>query len=220
MIRASRPATVPRSLASQRSWKGKDVRDALYEGFRGKCYLCERAVTRGGFEVDHRRPRAAFPEAEYVWTNLFASCRDCNGARPKRFPDGSTRQYPVAADLLDPTVDDVELRLAQRYDAMEGQIRFDAAAPDDLSGVYTAFELEQLHNGKSARAADLRDAVHRFIVRVLAEARAYERLRRDREPEDAEVVEATSRLRRLLSRDAPFTALTRSVVPDLAHLFD
>lgn len=220
MIRASRTATPPRSLASQRSWKGKDVCDALYEAFRAKCYLCERAVTRGGFEVDHRRPRAAFPGATFVWANLFASCRSCNGARPKRYPDGSTRQYPVAADLLDPAVDDVEARLAQRYDAMEGQIRFDAAAPGDMPGAYTAFELEHLHNGRSVRAADLRDAVHRFIVRVLAEARAYERLRRDRASEDAEVVEATSRLRRLLSRDAPFTALTRSVVPDLAHLFD
>lgn len=220
MIRAVRPAAAPRSLAAGRSWRGKDVREALYAAFRGKCYLCERALARGEFEVDHRRPRAAFPEAEFVWPNLFASCRGCNGGRPERYPDGSTRQYPEAADLLDPTADDVEARLSQRYDAMEGRIRFDATSPADLAGAYTAFELDQLHNARNVRAADLRDAVRHHIVRVLTEARAYERLLHTRPAGDAELVDATSRLRRLVSRDAPFTALARSVVPDLAHLFD
>ncbi len=66
MIRASRAATAPRSLASQRSWRGKDVRDAQYETFRAKCYLSERAVTRGGFEATSRQRRLLRRDAPFT----------------------------------------------------------------------------------------------------------------------------------------------------------
>ncbi len=220
MIRARRSQPVPATLSKGKSWRGKDVCDALYEDFCGKCYLCERALTRGYFEVDHRRPQGAFAEHRFSWDNLFPACRGCNGGRPTSYPDGSTRQYPETADLLDPTADDVEALLSQTYDLRDNQIRFDARSPRDLSAAFTAHELEHLHNARTARAEDLRSAIYQWLVRVLHAKAEYYRLRDRREAAEAELNEATSVLRRLLSRRAPFTALTRSVVADLAHLFD
>lgn len=221
MIRAKRSAGAPLSLASKKKYNGVEVQRRLFNDFHGKCYLCEAVITVGKMEVDHRRPRASFPLLEFNWDNLFPACRSCNGGRPENFPDGSTRQYPTAAPLLDPAVDDVEARLVQRYDLPGNKIRFFAASPADQEAAFTAFELECLHNGRKPRAADLRDAVQKHLIDVLWRLNRYIELRSVMGPVGQELISLEDELRRLVSRDAPFTALVRSVVGNwLTHLFD
>lgn len=213
MINSVRSTDAPGSLAAGKRYNGQDVVDALLRDFRGKCYLCESRLSRRQHSVDHRRPQAQFPALAFVWANLFPSCRDCNERRPA---------YPIGG-LLDPTSDDVEAQLHQTLQYEEGRgcevPRFAAIDPADGCAAATARELEHLHNDRSVKAAELRDAIEERINEVLErviEFRAHGSATRG--PVRAAWEEP---LRNDLSRRAPFTALVRSRLgAGLEELFD
>lgn len=213
MINARRSADAPRSLAAGTKYNAPDVVDTLLRDFLGKCYLCEIRISVREHSVDHRRPKARFPDLTYAWSNLFPSCRDCNERRPAFPPEG----------LLDPTCDDVEARLAQttQADARHNSEapRFAAIDPADTFAVATAQELNCLHNGKSVKAAELRAAINQRIDEILErvlEFRAHGSATRG--PVRAAWEEP---LRLDFSRRAPFTALVRGRLgAGLEHLYD
>lgn len=213
MINAVRSPVAPPSLAAGTKYNGRDVVDTLLRDFLGKCYLCEIHITVREHSVDHRRPRAQFPELLCAWANLFPSCRDCNERRPKT-PSGG---------LLDPTCDDVEARLAQTTQVNAGGTAevpwFAARDPADALAVATAAELNHLHNSRSPKAAELRSAITARVDEVLQHMLDFlTHGSSTRGPVRAAWEEP---LRHDFSRRAPFTALVRGRLgAGLESLFD
>ncbi len=78
-----------------------EVKKALEALFCGKCAYCEsKVVAQSHLEVEHFRPkkrvsdRPAHPGyywLAYEWTNLYLSCKLCNG----RYRDQPTREEPT-----------------------------------------------------------------------------------------------------------------------------
>jgi hypothetical protein len=208
-VERSQPA--PSSLAEQKSWRGEDVIDRLFEDFLGKCYLCEAAFFgKGSFEVDHRCPRDA-GGAHFDWANLFPVCGNCNGRRSKSWPAGG---------LLDPSAGQgVERRLVQMLEPdADGDLvpAFRAAAANDPTAANTAAELEHIHNCARGpgrlKAADLRDAIRRRTQTVQGEVLEYLHTRQGAPDDEQRIRAHEQRIRRLVARDAPFTMLVRSAI--------
>lgn len=192
MIPVRRRDAPPASLTEAKSWRSQDVLDALFEDFRGKCWLTETPLSPGGFEVDHFEPRGQ-GGANYDWDNLFPIHPDTNGRRKKKMPP---------CGMLNPCCDDVD-RIEQTWD--EERPVFYARDPQDATAVFTAEELDRLHNDNSAKARDLRDAITKRVVSTLEAAVAYYRTDDLREKEARRYV-----LRRNLSNRGAFTALVRA----------
>ncbi len=212
MINAVRSAEAPPSLAAGK-YNAPDVVEALLRDFRGKCYLCETRLWARTHSVDHRKPKSVFPMLEFAWTNLFPSCRDCNERRPKK---------KRTNELLDPTADNVEARIEQSMrsgDAGKPEAPWFAARdPADVAAMATARELDHLHNSKSMKAADLRDAINAQINDAIARIIDYQRSAPTQGPARTAVEEP---LRDIFSRRAPFTALVRGRLgAGLEYLFD
>lgn len=218
MIDVERSKDAPESLATKQRWDAMDVRRALAHDFLEKCYLCERPVTLGETEVEHRIPRALWNGGEFDWNNLFPSCRYCNMRRPAYHPDG----------LVSPG-EGVEVRVSQRArvgdDGVSVACAFSARRLGDLQALRTAEELSHIHSietattGRAAAAAkELLDEIHDHYYYAVypREMRVLRgRVRNERRPKDE------TELQQLLSRRAPFTMLMRSMVhPSLADLFD
>jgi uncharacterized protein (TIGR02646 family) len=109
-------------------YRDPDVRDAINELFHGKCAYCEsRYLATQPVEVEHYRPKRLYPWLGADWSNLLASCIDCNRERYQhgasgRRKSGKHDHFPLVDDrmrstergtehreqrlLLDPTVDD------------------------------------------------------------------------------------------------------------------
>lgn len=217
MIDIERDPSAPAGL-SDRDLRAPDVLEALHRCFLGKCYLCERSVTLSSFHVEHRVPRGHDNTREHDWTNLFPCCEGCNLRRKKGYPDGG---------LLDPAGGQaIESRLEQRiadWPGADPKPYFAARDPSDLAAVNTAAELDRIHNddSNSLKAADLRHAILTHQRRVFRQCLYY--LHNTAISEHARQ-EVRTHLRLLLSRRAPYTALTRAELiplgPDIVALFD
>lgn len=213
MIKTKRSPEQPKSLTTGHYGK-PDVIEVLLRDFLGKCYLCEACITTREVVVDHRKPKAKFPELKCAWSNLFPICRDCNERRPKTYPSDG---------LLDPASDDINGRLfqtVQARDATGDEIpHFSAVDQEDVCSIATARELDHVHNAPSYKAADLRDAIAGYVDDVLTKILSFQ----DHEG----VVHGPVRklfeddLRRAFARGAPFTAIVRGRLgAGFEHLFD
>lgn len=216
MIDVTRTPEPPASLGTGKL-RARDVLERLHADFFGKCYLCESLVTLGGFEVDHRVPRSHDPSRATDWTNLFPICDGCNKRRRKTYPDGG---------LLDPASGDgaiaarLEQRIVDRY-PRETRPGFRGLHPADRAAVNTAQELDHIHNDPRAiKAEDLRMTIVAHQRRVFLACLKY----RDGDLAEADRRVLGEHLREMLSRRAPFTALTRAELsglgPAITALFD
>lgn len=210
MIDVTRSLASPSALAREEDgcWRDPEVLDRLFFDFLGKCYLCERSVQPGSFEVDHRVPKAQDPSRCFDWKNLFPICHDCNLTRPRKVPDGG---------LLDPGAgQDLEARLVQGWHIHRGAspagADFHAAKAGDLPAENTAAELDWMHDRRHPKAQSLRDTIRDHLMAVLS-------LERDWMASRGPAEERA--LRSLLSRRSPFTMLARSIVlPETLKLAD
>jgi hypothetical protein len=228
VIDAKRPVTAPSSLAEAKSYSGDDVRGALYATFLGKCYLCETPVEPGTFSVDHRRPKAEHPEAEFEWDNLFPTCSQfsCNNRRQKHYPVGG---------LLNPG-EGVEQRVIQRIErTVTMSLRsggncaliFEAQSSQDLPAKNAAIELDRIHNGTDSTAihaaGSLRRAIIDHVSAVAHDICDYIQLMTDPAIDASELDKMRSRVARLVSRRAPYAMLVRSYfarIEAIRRLFD
>lgn len=205
MIRVERRKEPPKSLANKKDWRAQDVLDALWEDFLGKCWLTETPLTRGGFQVDHFKPRND-GGAHFDWENLFPVHPDTNSRRKKQIPE---------TGMINPCRDDV-VRIAQEWD--DDHPMFYPTDPEDAKAAFTATELDKLHNDGSGKARDLLDAITRRVTATLAAALRYYTTEDPREKEASRYI-----LARNLSRRGGFTALVRSklisVYPGIAEDF-
>ncbi|MCK5797496.1 MAG: HNH endonuclease [Deltaproteobacteria bacterium] len=207
MIDVERSQPAPESLAAKTTHRGPDTVDRLSEDFLGKCYLCETYVGRASFHIDHRRPKAEFPELRYDWNNLFPACEFCNEARPRTWPQGG---------LIDPAAgENATGRLNQRLVGRKCKPCFEARDLGDTAAVNTASELNKIHQRSGPKGADLRAVIDQQLRQVLESIVKYQ---------DTQTIDDKMEVKELLSRRAPFTALIRSRVldrlPNLAELMD
>lgn len=195
MINVIRDQPAPPSLASQISHRNKDVIDALYSIFRGKCYLTEQVFNvPSEMEVDHFVPQNERPDLAYTWENLYAIDNKANKQRPKQTPPGGY------LNPCDPA-DDVEKEIVYVVE-FGGTALFRARNEANTKAVNTAKLLNHLHK-------DLKPAVrnkHHEVVNAVAEWYHAKGSGDQREELEKEVL-----LRKLLSRDSHFTMLMRSI---------
>jgi hypothetical protein len=139
MIRINKTAEIPFSLQIENCtrYDGQDVQDTLYSDHYGKCYLCEQE-THKNFEIEHLKPKAGgfSPELEFDWTNLFLSCKYCNGRKPNNL------------EILNPLNFNIEDVIAHKIDLYLGKIEFYSNS-DDPRTLQTIELLYRLFNGKS-----------------------------------------------------------------------
>jgi uncharacterized protein (TIGR02646 family) len=139
MIRVNKTAEIPPSLLVENCnhYDGQDVQDALYSDQHGKCYLCEQE-THKNFEIEHLRPKAEghSPGLEFEWTNLFLSCKYCNGRKPNKL------------EILNPLKVNIEDVIVHKFDINLGKIEFFSNSVDPTI-LETIKLLSILFNGKS-----------------------------------------------------------------------
>ncbi len=181
---------------------------ALGEVFLNKCYICERdAASPANFEIDHFKTSADDPSLRLEWSNLYLICSDCNKSRLKRTPTGG---------FLDPCddEDDVELEIVYQLPPYEHDCpSFYAAELEPRIKVVNSLEqLNRMHYGTKRtkmKCASLRETISRQCKRLLSlmlkERRAFE------ESDQAALAESGTEIDRMLSINAPFTMLMRSV---------
>lgn len=80
-----------------------DVIHSLALLYFDKCYICERDVSSGRYDVEHYLPKKHFPNLGYTWSNLHKACSGCNLAKEnKNFFFYNEMGNCIDAKLLDP----------------------------------------------------------------------------------------------------------------------
>lgn len=64
-------------------WNRKEIRERLLESSANKCAYCEADIGEESkyMEVEHFKPKIAFPHSVVEWENLLPSCRRCNSRK-------------------------------------------------------------------------------------------------------------------------------------------
>lgn len=139
MIRINKSTESPQSLKMENChrYDGQDVQEKLYADQYGKCYLCEQE-THKSFEIEHFKSKAEgfSPELKFAWTNLFLSCKYCNGRKPNEL------------EILNPLDLNIEEIIAHKIDLYSGTIEFSSPSNDPHTEE-TILLLGKLFNGKS-----------------------------------------------------------------------
>ena len=210
---AADPASVPLP-AKPGSYRGSDVLQAFDAYFFSKCYLTEQwHGSSYEMDVDHFVPVNQNPALKFDWDNLFPAAHKANMMRPRQWPAGG---------LLDPCRDKVETRLLATIGANGTQPQFEAVIPGDQAAHNTAGLLNLLHNGKPGDEASrlntkhLRVTIAKQYHHVLVAIMKFQHAQSASNPQL--VANARRELRVLLSRQAPFTMLMRSMMPVVEYV--
>jgi uncharacterized protein (TIGR02646 family) len=63
-------------------------KEALRESASRKCMYCEAKIGHTSYaHVEHIKPKAKFPELEFVWDNLGFSCQICNTNKGQKYDE-------------------------------------------------------------------------------------------------------------------------------------
>lgn len=121
-------------------------------GPRQRCMYC---LDSHGGDIEHFRPKAAYPRHMYDWPNLLLCCTECGRFKGNKFPL-SGRQ----ALLIDPTREDPWKHLDFDPDTGNITARFDLALNDwSAKGVATV-EVLQLDQREALSAGYLKSLRH------------------------------------------------------------
>jgi uncharacterized protein (TIGR02646 family) len=86
MIRLERPACPDTDALANGNYKFPANKEALRRASHGKCMYCETYIESSQYgDVEHIFPKAAFPELEFVWSNLGFACTICNNKKNDGF---------------------------------------------------------------------------------------------------------------------------------------
>lgn len=102
----------------------RQLGQALFALFKGKCAFCESYVSSERFSYDHFWPRSTYPERAFAWDNLYLCCAECNLYKSNKFPllqQGRTgrvrgQHAPDTPLILDPCNSAPEASLRFRED--------------------------------------------------------------------------------------------------------
>lgn len=171
--------------------KWRDFVGELEASFHGLCGYCEE-VCKG--EVDHFRPKGQFPERVYQWSNWIYSCHDCNHAKGDRWPSGG---------YVDPCARPAAQRPEEffEFDTLTGEIKPRSGLSRHRAArakrMIEDLKLNAGHHLKKRRwwVFSLREFLGRY---------------------DASHAGDRQFLRRVASRSAPLSSLTRAVLSEAA----
>jgi uncharacterized protein (TIGR02646 family) len=132
----------------------------------GRCERCMYCNDSRGTDVEHYRPKAAYPDKTFLWENMLLACTGCNRKKLERFPLGPEGQ----ALLIDPSVDDPwefldfvpetgELTARWRTD-LDG---FDLRGEATVDPFLLPLNIEAVTTGRQRCWRALRKAIKRFL---------------------------------------------------------
>ena len=80
-------------------WNDRRIRDALIEESRKRCIYCDSELLHvTSANVEHYRPRSAYPELVVEWSNLAIACSKCNQMKSDKFSEDLPYVFPFADD--------------------------------------------------------------------------------------------------------------------------
>jgi uncharacterized protein (TIGR02646 family) len=130
-------------------------------GPRQRCMYC---LDSHGSDIEHFRPKAAYPKHMYQWPNMLLCCTECGRFKGNRFPLSGKQ-----ALLIDPTREDPWKHLD--FDPVTGNIcaRFDLPLNDWSAKGIATVEVLQLDQREALSAGYLKTLRHLsdIVKRVL-----------------------------------------------------
>lgn len=201
----------------KRSYKTKQIYDALGIVFYNKCYLCEtKYLSSRKPNIEHFKAHKGDEDLKYQWKNLYLACGDCN-------------QYKRDLEILDPCNPDEDVETLILYELVPfGYIpTFTPSHPANSKIVATCNLLDKIHNGhdehSELKTRDLRNAIRKRAAELIDTTLNYYKAA---ENEEAKKYKALQKIKKMCGRRSPYTMLMRAVVlrvmkeKDLQGLFD
>lgn len=97
MIRVAKAPIAPQSLSTTKAYDKEDVKQQLLIDHHEKCYLCERYLCTD-FEIEHHKSKKHYPHLTQDWSNLYLTCRYCNG---KKLENYDNTLHPATINIED-----------------------------------------------------------------------------------------------------------------------
>lgn len=155
MIKLTRPECPhPRSLENRSTYKHASNKAALLAAAHGKCMYCESFIDHTQYgDVEHVKPKAAYPENEFDWSNLGFACTTCNNSKN---------------DDYDPTCPFIDPYSEEPSDLLVANGSWLFAKPGNERGQITieamALNRAQLIERRAAKVTDISRLVDRIAV--------------------------------------------------------
>lgn len=211
MFNVTRRETSPESL-NGKSWRGKDVAEALRIDFLDKCYLCESKETLS-FNIEHFDAHKGDEDKKYEWTNLFFACARCNNFKGTR---------ANILDCTDPAIDTLRLIKHTPPTTPYSQTIVIEPMSNHPQVIETADLIREIFNlddtgNRMVAGAYLRKKVFRRYYELLRHINTYEddySLQKDKD-------QALDHIKNLMSKKHEYSAFLRWAVldsPELARL--
>lgn len=200
-------ASLQKAKENGTSYNMPEVNEALYEMFRGKCYICENKNATSN-QIEHLQSHRGNVDLKYDWNNLFWSCAHCNNIKSDTFEP-----------ILDCTKEEIDNVIAFRkegYFGTDEKLVFEPldSRPETLNTVEL---LNTVYYGTTAQkkieARVLRKNVREELSKFKRMVRDYE----DAEGEDKE--DLFIYLKRELKNNSAFTAFKRWLIKDHQDYF-
>ncbi len=176
----------------QFKYNDADIRKMIETDFLDRCYLCEE-ITRHT-EIDHFRPKNAFPSLENDWKNLYLICQKCNKIKPK---DANTSSE---TELLDVCKDSTEQILLLTYNPKTQWVDIETVTNNaDLNrkAQYTKMVLDKIYNGDNNTTSLSFEKLRELIVENLSQTigllEQWEKLPRFRQEFEKQIAERLSK---------------------------
>lgn len=214
MINIVKSQPAPNSLAVERqkgsgTYLQEDVITRLREDSFGKCYICEEnSITSAN--IEHVKPHRGDLDWKFDWNNLLLSCSHCNNTKLAKYDNilDCTNSKRIVTSLID-------LKM-ESFPMAEVEV---AALGNDVDIIETVKLLDDVYNGttslKKMEASHLRKKVLDemcLFQRVLSEYYFEPGLNQ----EEKQVLK--DKIRRMLSKEAPFTAFKICAIQRNPHL--
>lgn len=149
----------------ERTWRsfGRTIARRRVEGALdafsfGKCAYCEQVDAR---DIEHFRPRSAYPARMLAWKNFLRSCSVCNNAKNDQFPLDATGRRLLVEPCEDDPLDYFEWDLRTGATGLNPQ-------PDRLPRAATTLELLRLDRIKDERRLKVETVIF-LLEQVLQE---------------------------------------------------
>ncbi len=103
------------------------LKEALIKDLNDRCSYCgEENISTATGEIDHFLPKKNFPTKKCEWTNLFWSCKKCNGHKLNKFFSEDENKNIGKLEYEPLKFDDKNYKFAENFsmDTFTGEIMF------------------------------------------------------------------------------------------------
>ena len=121
MIKLNRPRC-PNPEALRTNYKHRENKGALIRGNFDKCMYCESKISHIYYgDIEHIKPKDAFPELEFTWENLGYACARCNGYKSNKYDEHDPILNPYS-EVPDGHIVALGALIAYRGDSIKGKV--------------------------------------------------------------------------------------------------